>query len=360
MERVLHFIPGFNYGGIESRFLDWHKTLNKKKLQFDLLIQTDSNNLLLEEFKNNGGRVYVVPPISPKTIQEHIKTIHHIIKNNDYTAVHCHSLDKSYFVLKIAKKENIKTRILHARTSSFVGSSKIPIRNMLKKISVPNATGFFAVSTEAGKWAFGKNKEIKIIKNAVNTNDFLFNLNKRNFIRKELNIDKEDLVIGHVGRFTYAKNHEFLIDIFNSFRINKNAKLLLIGDGPTKKNIEDKVINLGMKEQVIFEGFQENPEDYYSAMDCFVFPSFYEGLPGSLIEAQLNDLFCLVSNRITKEALVSQNSITLPLEEKDQWVSALNSIDFSRKRNSNLEISKKRGFDLTAVVRELENYYLEN
>lgn len=361
--RILHFIPGFLYGGIESRFLDWYELIDKEKVQFDLLIQTDSNNSIFDNFKEKGGNVYQVPPLSISTIQKHINFLKVLFNENQYSAVHCHSADKSYFVLSQAEKAGINVRILHARTSSFSGGGDLVVRNLFKKLSLSRATNYFAVSEVAGEWLFGKRniEEVEIIKNAVVSDKFIFDNKIRSEIRRKYKLKTSDILIGHVGRFTYAKNHLFLLDIFKEVNESKSeAKLVLVGDGPYLDAIKSKAKKLGIQDNIIFIGYSDKPEIYYHAMDVFLFPSRYEGLPGSLIEAQISDLNCLISDSITKEAIFLDSTKSLSINKSSkEWAEVISSLDFNRKRTNNAEKVKSAGYDLENVVKSLEKFYLK-
>ena len=360
--RIIHFIPGFLFGGIESRFFDWFDRIDKKNINFDLLIQTDQNNPIFDEFKKNGGKVYSIPKINFKNIIKYYRDLKKFFTVNKYEIVHCHSPDKSFFVLLAAKKEGIQTRILHARTSSLEGGKDLFIKNVFKKISPWFATDYFACSKEASQWLFGKknSKKVKIVQNAVDSEKFIFNNKKRQEIRSFYNIQDNEFVLGHIGRFTYAKNHKFIIDIFSEYQEkNPESKLLLVGDGPLRDEIFNYVNHLGLTTKVIFTGYQPNVEDYYNSMDLFIFPSHYEGLPGTVIEAQTSGLNCLISNKISDEVILSDLVISLPIEDPTIWLRKINSNSKLEKRISPIEIIKDKGFDLNTVVAFLENFYLK-
>lgn len=298
MIKVLHFIPGYKYGGIEARFKEWLKYTNKYQVKFDLVVQTELSKEELEKLSYYDCTVYKVPFMN-KNFLGHINEIKKIYNKNKYDIVHCHSLMGIYF-LKFAKKNGIKVRILHSRTTSLDGSSFIQIRNIIKKKTIKEATDYIACSQEAGKWMFGK-KNFKVILNSIDYKKFKFSNDKRNKIRSKLNISDDEMLIGHVGRFTYAKNHIFILDLINKLvKHDKKFKLLLIGDGDLKKEIENIIYKKNLKENVILLGKKDNVENYLSAMDIFIFPSLYEGFGTVLLEAQANGIKCIASENVPK------------------------------------------------------------
>jgi glycosyltransferase EpsF len=167
------------------------------------------------------------------------------------------------------------------------------------------ACGEAAAINGWGRRAFEKGKVI-ILPNAIDPDRFKFSEKSRREIRTRYGIKDDDFVVGHVGRFYPQKNHEFLIDVFSEVRQQKvNAKLLLLGDGPRQEIIRHKVESLGLTESVIFAGLQNDTAPFYSAMDIFAFPSLWEGLPLTLVEAQYAGLPCVVSENVTKEVIIT-------------------------------------------------------
>ena len=159
-----------------------------------------------------------------------------------------------------------------------------------------------------------------VLPNAIDPERFKFSESARREIRAKYGIADDDFVVGHVGRFYPQKNHEFLIDVFSEVRLQKpNAKLLLLGDGPLQEKIRQKVETLGLAESVVFAGLQKNPAPFYSAMDVFAFPSLWEGLPLTLVEAQYSGLPCVVSENVTREVVVTENVYLLKTNKAIHW-----------------------------------------
>ncbi len=368
---VLYFVDRMLRGGIQTFVIENIKHMNRDKLQIDFLLLDDGENYTKEENEliKLGCNVYKLDGIWIRNIMDFrkykLKLNEFFSKHNNYKIVHLHSSSKNYLVLKVAKQYKIPIRIAHSHNIDF--QTKNPIKKLLGDIlKIPlkyYATDYFACSKLAGEWLFGKKiingKNFHIIHNAVDLKKFKFNINDRNKIRKELNISDEDLVIGHVGRFTTQKNHKFLIDIFYEIYLqNSNSKLILIGKGKKEEEIYKKVSKLGLQKNVIFEGFKFNVNEYMSAMDIFVFPSLYEGLGLVLIEAQANGLKCFTSkNVVPLEAKVSNSLEYIELNKSPQyWASEILKVNSSRTDNYKEIINK--GYDIEDTAKFLEDFYI--
>lgn len=302
-------------GGVEACIMNLYQHIDRTKVQFDFLVESTSNIINKELIESLGGRVVIIP--SYKKPFKYVKVLRKIFEENKYDIVHSNMNALSVFTLKAAKKAGIKTRIAHSHSTT---NKKEVLRNIAKNIlkgfSKKYATHYFACSEKAGRWLFGSKAfdsgRVHIVNNAIDINRFAFNAEVREKIRKEYNIG-DRLLVGHIGRFVTQKNHSFLIDIFNELhKLNKNTALILIGGGPLESQIKDKVQKLGLNESIIFAGLQKRPEDFYQAMDCFVLPSLYEGLPVVGVEAQINGLPCFFASSVTSEIVLNANAIRVP------------------------------------------------
>ena len=307
--RILHIIGGLNLGGAENFLMNIYRNIDRTKIQFDFLV--NRGGAFEDEIKELGGKIFYIPALQKVGPIIYKKKLHEFFREHkEYVIVHSHLNQVSGIILEVAKKEKIPVRIAHSHSSSNSANNFFErlYKNYLNTKINKNATNFLACSDEAAKWLYKeKAKEAIIIKNAIDIERFKFNEEKRKLIRKELNINENDIAIGHVGRFSSVKNHKFLIELFNEFQKDKrNAKLLLVGDGSLRNEIENQIATLNIKDKVVLVGNKKNVEDYYNAMDLFVFPSLYEGLGMVLIEAQINGLNCLTS----KDAVPNEVNIT--------------------------------------------------
>lgn len=360
--RIAQVVGKMNAAGVESVVMNYYKNIDRKKIQFDFIVDIDSTYIPKDTIESLGGRVYIVPPY--QKLFKYMKVLIKLFKENNYYIVHSHINTLSIFPLCAAKIAKIKVRIAHSHSSA--GGKEIKrniIKYILKPFSKIFSTEFLACSELAGEWLFGKkfmnSGKVIILKNAIDTSKFSYNQEIRDYIRK-----KEDLtgkfVIGHVGRFVNQKNHVFLLKIFYEIhKYEKDAILLLIGDGNLRQLIEEKVKLLSLDDSVKFLGIKENVNEYMQAMDVFLLPSFYEGLPVVGVEAQTSGLCCIFSNNITREVKLTQNVIYLGLDEGEKkWAKVvLDHKDFDRK-NMDYIISES-GFDIKNEAKKLENYYLQ-
>lgn len=367
--KILHFAPGFLFGGIESRLLDWYNEMDRSKIQFDLLKQSNNSDdtTNVRQFRKLGGNLYNIPPFSAKNLLSYIKCVDRFFKsNNQYEVVHSHSLTTGLFVLYFAKRYGIKKRILHARTTKTDGGFvKKSINNLLKYLAKRYATDYFACSSDAGIWGFGQNNvkrgKVLVIKNGIYLDKFKFNREARDKIRSELNITSR-FVIGNICRLTTAKNIPFMIDVFaNILKESKESVLLIVGDGPIRELINKQIENLGISESVIMVGKQDNIWDYYSAMDLFFSPSLWEGFGTTLLEAQVSGLPSIGSTGYPNEVKVF-NSCTLidlntPLEYWAKQI--LLKINNSSRSEVDLSLLKERGYDVRLVAHFLQSIYVD-
>ena len=338
--RVAQVIGNAGAGGVEACIMNYYKAIDKTKIQFDFFVEQESVIINKKDVESMGGKVIIIP--SYKNVFKYMKTLEKLFKEGNYDIVHSNMNAVSVFTLKAAKKAGIKVRIAHSHsTSNYREFMKTIIKNILRPFSKVYATDYFACSEKAGRWLFGNKTfnegKVTIIPNAIDIEKFKFDEIKRKEIRKNYNINDNDFVIGHVGRFVKQKNHKFLIKLFYEVKKERPySKLLLVGDGPLKSKIETMVNKLNLQESVIFCGIQEHTEWYYNAMDCFVLPSLYEGLPVVGVEAQENGLSCFFSKSITKEIIISKECKYLNFNEFKKELMILNP---KRKIDNNINLN---------------------
>lgn len=309
-KRVLHVVGAMNRGGTETMLMNLYRNIDRDKVQFDFISFSEEEAHYDKEIENMGGKIIKLPKPSMLKPNKAISDISNTIKENGpYEVVHAHTLFNSGFAVKAAKKSHIKVRVTHAHTTLDNESSLIRkiytkyMRNIINK----NSTNLLACSNEAGKYLFGKD--------ILNKSNYTFFSNLIDY-KSILNTKYEDiekfkndndlnnkLVIGHVGTLKTSKNQKFLIEITH-FLVNQNynVKLLLVGDGSMRDELESLVNEYGIEENVIFTGVREDVDVILHSMDIFVFPSIYEGLGLVLLEAQAAGLPCLVSEAIQPEA----------------------------------------------------------
>lgn len=363
--RVLQILGIVAGGGVEAVIMNYYKHIDKTKVQFDFIVHNDSKVDITEIVECMGGRVYKVTPYYKNPLA-FIIDIYNVVKKNKYIIVHSNMNTLSAFSLFAAWLAGSPIRILHNHSTSSPGKTK---RNILKYFLRPFARLFanryLACSRLAAEWMYGKqqvkNETVKIVNNAIDLGLYSFNHEKRTQIRQELGIETK-FIVGHVGRFMFQKNHEFLIDVFAKiYEKHKDAYLLLIGDGPLKYQIEEKVTLLALKDSVKFLGLRNDVQDIYNAMDIFLLPSHYEGLPVVGVEAQANGLPLLVSTNVTKEASITNVIQYLDLDDGVAfWANEIEKYYKNRNesRTDTASMMKKAGFDINEEAKKLQEYYI--
>lgn len=355
--RVAQVIGKCSEGGVESAIMNFYRNIDHEKVIFDFFVENESLIINKKEIESYGGHVYIVPKYSH--IFSFQKCLFKHFKENNYDVVHANMNAQSFLALAPAKKAKVKVRIAHSHTTS---NKQEHLRHLIKQtlriFSKTNATNYFACSDKAGLWMFGKKAyekgEITFIKNSIDTNKFSFNASARNEIRSKYNVDDSTFLIGHVGRFVQVKNHGFIIDILCELnKQNHNFKLCLVGSGPYRDGIKEKVNNLGLNDKVIFVDPVPDTSKFYSSFDCFILPSLYEGLPVVGIEAQVNGLRCLFSDRVTHEAKISDYSEFLSIDNCDLWCDKIKSFNVG-DRTKNVE---SETFDIKATAALLLKTY---
>lgn len=365
MIRVLQVFNSMNCGGAENMIMNLYRNIDRTKVQFDFLVHTERKCFFDDEILSLGGRIYHAPRYNVANHFLYKKWWKSFLsKHKEYRVVHGHMYSIAPIYLRVAKKHGATT-IVHSHSTSELAGIKELIKSQLRKRAKNSADYMFSCSAAAGLWLYGKDAVEKdnhyILKNAVDTDRFLYNENIRDEVRKEFDIENK-LVIGHVGRFMEAKNHKFLLDIFETvLRTNENSVLLLVGGGPLENEIKQKAESLGIIDKIVFAGVRNDTHRLLQAMDCFVFPSVYEGLPVAVIEAQASGTPCLVSDSVTEEVCITDLITRLSINESPEvWAE-----EIGKKESISGEMDMRgkiadSGYDIKTTAQWLQNFYTEN
>lgn len=366
MIRILHIVTKMNRGGLETFIMNVYRNINREKIQFDFLVHNNKEGDYDQEILELGGNIYYISPRNKGILKNKEELHNFFLEHNEYEVIHQHVSSLSYLApLKVGKKAGIKNRIVHSHSSKLSGKKINLFFHYLNQRKIENiATHKFACSDLAAKWLYGSKisneNKYQLVYNGVDLDLYNFNVKGREIIRKELAIKEETLVIGHVGRFSYPKNHIYLIDVFHEIlKKDRNVLLVLVGDGELKDEINKKIIEYGITENVKMLGVRSDIPDLLSAMDILLFPSHYEGLPVTLVEAQASGLKCLVSNKITKQIKITENLEFMNInDDPEKWADSVlkNKNYYRRKQNINLSLKK---FEIKVVAKDLENFYLK-
>ena len=348
MIRVAQILGKMNGGGAEQVVMNYYRAIDREQVQFDFYLFKGSKYVPVEEIKSLGGRLFVLPTL--KHPVKYFRTLRRLLSENGYRIMHCHLSTLSYLPLLAGKKAGVPVRILHNHSTS--GGAREWLRNIAKSLFKPFAR--MHAHPEV------KHRRVRIMPNAIDTKKYKFSEKSRREVRRELNIPVKSLVIGHIGRFCPQKNQGFIIDIFREvLQQNQNAVLVMTGDGPDRELIKARAIALGVSSRVVFTGQRSDAERLYSAFDCFLLPSNYEGLPVVGVEAQCSGLPCLFSNRVTPEIKLLGTAQFLPLGNPHDWACAV--LCCSGLRDSKApEVLTQKGYDIFSAARDLADFYLRN
>lgn len=360
MIRVLHVVTYMGRGGLETMLMNYYRHMDRNKIQFDFLVHRDFEADYDQEILDLGGRIYHISRLIPWSRSYRAKLKSFFREHPEYQIVHVHQDCLSSVALQCARECGMPVRIAHSHNSSQDKNLKYLIKlHYMKKIPV-YATDLFACSESAGRWMFGE-IFFRLLNNAIDTECYKYSKSVDMEVREEFGLGNS-IVIGHVGRFDTQKNHKFLIDIFYACtKLEPNIKFLLVGDGEGKDEIRKKVQERNLQDKVIFTGIRSDVNRLMQAMNVFVFPSLYEGLPVTMIEAQAAGLPCVISDHVSSECIVTKGLVSsVPLEESPaRWAEHILQ-QSCRNHENHIEEIKEAGYDISAAAKKLESFYLEH
>ena len=383
--RILHVLGQLNIGGAESRIMDLYRIMDKEKVQFDFVVHGDTQGYYENEIISLGGNVYHIPRFRMVNYLQYKSAWRKLLsslQNEDKTSkikmIQGHMTSTGSIYLPMAHEYGIQTSIAHARSAGVDSGIKGRLTKFLRRNISQKADYLFTCSQIAGISVFGK-KAVEsgktiFIPNAIDVSKFKYDPSERNRMRKELLID-DRMVIGHVGSFRYAKNHEYVLQVFKEILDrypehqhkrgfedwnNKKPVLILLGEGSRLVQMKAQAEELGIANDVLFLGAHMNIQRYYNTMDLFIYPSRYEGLPGAVVEAQASGLKCIMSSQICDEVVATDLVTTMDIEEKPSvWAEkALELITQRTVRSSYSEMVGEAGFRASDQAERLTKFYL--
>lgn len=357
--RVLQVVTYMQRGGLETMLMNYYRNIDRSKVQFDFLVHRDFEADYDREILELGGKIYHFPVLNPFGY-DYLKKLDLFYKEHpEYRIVHSHLDCLAGIPLKYAKKNGVPVRIAHAHNSNQTKNLKYPVKLFCRENITKNATHLFACSEEAGEWMF-RGQPFRILHNAIDAEKYSYNPETREKTRREFRFGRDTLVVGHVGRFMPQKNHSFILDIFKEvLKTKPDSKLLLAGEGDLEQEIKKKAALQHISDKVIFAGVRSDVPELLQAMDVFVLPSIYEGLPLVIVEAQAAGLPCLISDKVPIECekthgLVRQMRLDAGAEK---WAEAvLEAVSVERKNTS--EEIREADFDIKENGKRLEQFYL--
>lgn len=339
--------------------LNLYRHIDRDRIQFDIVIDRPEDLQLAAEFEKLGSKIYVMPSFNGYNFLEIRRCWRKFFdEHSEYEVMHSHVRSYAMLFLPIAKRFGIKTIIHSHSTLNGQGFSALVKRIMQFPLRY-QADYLLACSNEAGRWLYGvkacNKPNYKFIPNAIDIQQYHFSEEARQAYRAELGV-QDRFVIGHVGRFHEAKNHMFLLEVFAEvLKRRSDAMLVLVGDGDLRSAIEHRIDELQIADHVILTGSRGDVAQLMSAMDVFAFPSIWEGLPVTVVEAQASGLHCLISDRITNDVDTSELVERLPITNTAVWVERMVHLDTER-----VDVTQKireAGFDVRDSARRMMDFY---
>lgn len=360
--KILQVNYKMDIGGIENFLMNIYRNIDREKYEFIFLTYHKKKFDFEDEIYQLGGKIIKISDPNKVSITNHLKELYKVIKSENVDVVHCHTYFDSAYVMLIAKIAKVKVRIVHSHTA-FALTEKSKLKHLKWFISRTLINMFstkkIACSKEAGI-ALYKNSEFSIIPNGIDLEKFYFNEKDRREYRRKFGFKDDELIIGHIGRFSTPKNHKFLLEIFDNYtKMNENSKLILIGDGPLFTEIKDLIDQKNLNQKVILLGNRQDVNKVINALDIIVFPSIYEGFPVTLVETQANGLRAIISSNISKEVSLTECIKFLSLDKGAEiWAREIDNLDKSRlDTKKQLE---KSDFSINSTIKKLTRIYENN
>lgn len=358
--KVIFYNSTLLKGGTDTYMLEVIRNIDKEKFHIDVIIKDGDNvdDYMLKTLTDLGSAVY----LAKGSFAKRMLFMRKFFKEHkgEYKVAHINATSGAtgiiaYFAKKNGKIDNI---IFHSHMGGNDNGTSI-VDKIGTKLIFKNATTLASCSKTASAFMFGDKADNAIVlNNSVDTNKFKYNSKIRDEVRDKLNISKKDFVILHIGRFAAQKNHKRLIEIFAEvLKLEKSAKLVLIGDGVLFEETRELASSLGVSQNILFMGLQNNVFEFMSAADCFVMPSIHEGLPIVAVESQANGLPLVLSSNISTETKLAESVEFVNLDESnDVWAETILKTKLI-KRKSGEEALKKHNFDKESAIKVIEKLY---
>lgn len=356
-----------NRSGATSVVLNYYSQMDLSKFQIDFLVHNKVTEEWRVKVEKLGAKVYEMPRLSGRNMLSYRRQLQKFFNSHrgEYEVIHGNLPNAAFVYLKLAKRVEIPVRILHAHSSRGADVFYKSVRNrILNSIGIKYANARIACSQEAAQYLFGTTENVFMLPNGINMNAFDFDVVKRKNMRKAYGIEDDTMVLGHVGRFVPVKNHQFLIKLVAEYSEQQDVRLILLGDGDERRNIEKLISEYQIGDKVILTGTVSNVQDYLQMMDVFLLPSLFEGLPLVGIEAQAIGLPCIFSDNVTREVAVSKDVFFCSLDDKKTWCDIIDKLNIkdeerAERYKNNVQLLKLAGYDLKTGARKLEKYYIE-
>jgi len=357
MIKILYVNGGtMDRGGVSTFMMNVYEKMHSEKIQIDFLVHTLSKGVRDEDILNLGGKIFRVPARGKNPLKNY-RQIKQIMLDGNYDVVHAHADAGNSTILSIAKECDIPIRISHCHNTNYTNKSLLKkfLNEQLKKQIPRYATHLWACSEKAGEWLYG-NHSFEVIPNAIDVQKFIYSPQLSKDLRKELNLENK-FVIGHVGRFDYQKNHDFLLKVFAEVvHEREDAHLVLIGKGELEEVIKKQANQLGILDKISFLGESSNVNKLINVFDVGVFPSLFEGFSIAMVEMQVNGLPLVVSDTVPSEINLTDNIRFLSLDETVKyWCETI--LEIKERDTGAVDKIIAKGYNLSDMVNKLTKTY---
>ncbi len=361
-KRLLCCMSSMNTGGAESFLMKQYRAIDREKYQLDFCVNVTERGAYDDEIEALGGKIYRIVSKS-ENFKKSLKDLENIVRDNGYEGVLVSSVKPGTALELIAARKGGATRLIYRSSSSGAdgGFKQKLLHNTVGRLAHFVPTVKLAPGVLAAEYCFGKGcvdkRKVNILNNGIDTAVYRYSDELRRKTRAELGLAGDDFALIHVGRFTAAKNHSFLLEVFSEvLKRNPNARLLLVGGGELEDKIKEKIYQLSLNGRVELLGLRKDVPALLAAGDAFVFPSFYEGMPNTVIEAQALALHCIIADTITEDADITGLVEYLPLGNAERWAVAALKYVGGYERRDMTDIFKAKKYDTESTAKEFVKY----
>lgn len=360
--KICCFCERWASGGIESFLYNSLSNMELSNLEVEIVAARLERNELSHKLEAKGIRFTQLSG-NLRSMAENHRLFRNLLRQRQYDVVHLNLYQGlSLYYGRIARQEGVPVRIAHSHNENLRKSPgrwlKMLLHRLGRRCFTGDATALWACSKAAASFLFGSQRDFTFIPNGIDTERFRFNEDVRQTLRREMGIEN-CLVLGNVGRLCAQKNQQFLLEILAKLLpTHPDSRLLLVGEGEDRELLEKRAEELGIENRVIFYGSSQQVERLLWAMDVFLLPSLFEGLPVAGVEAQAAGLPVLCAENLSKEVKLTGNLRFLPLKNgAEAWSREVLTMN-AQNREDNAEIVRKAGFESRIVAQEIENAYL--
>jgi glycosyltransferase involved in cell wall biosynthesis len=360
--RILECVNRMDRAGLETMLMNHYRAIDRSKVQFDFLTHRPDRGEYDDEIESLGGHIYHAPRLYPQNYIKYARWTRNFFATHYYPVVHSHIDAMSAFPLAAAKRAGVPVRIAHSHSESIDKDFKYIPKQIARKLLPRFATDLWACSHKAGIFLYGKENagKIKIIRNAIDLSRYSFNPQVRDRLRSQLGISPDEIVIGHVGRLVQVKNHALLVRLAEELsHEGRHFEMYFVGEGELQEQVKQDVIRRGLENRVHLLGLRNDVADLMQAFDVLVFPSFYEGIPLTLIEAQAAGLPVIASDHVSSESLIAPNtkrlSLNAPIQE---WAAETVLAAQSGRCKDSVRLLTQAGYDIHESAKKLQMAYL--